>query len=273
MVLKFEIPIFVQNVSPILFFCTAVFGLIALYYAWRMWRDVDPPISGTLTVGIPVYADSDESAYEKATQGFIRDMIKVLGTKMGRAIAIAHIPAHEVSVALTSRRIDVAVVDGDTATQRSADLEYLACRITTLSSLGLVFWDKMPHHVTTVQDFACYQYNSTAVVKDSYEECYVGMFEALEVAYVESLTDLITNIKAGTVRAGLVRLEQAHVLRTEFENIKIMPVSLGKRCVMQAEHIVVARENSELVSLVRRTLERTHRTKALDSLKKQWFGA
>lgn len=252
-----------------------VLGVIGGYFLWRRWRDIDPPITGTLTVGIPVSARPEEgvaSKFDEAVSGFMRDMVMVLGAKMGRAVVVKELLSSEVEIALTSKRVDVALLDGNAAIARAASLEYIPCHTTMLTSLALVFWDKMPHHMMTIQDFAYYPYNSTVVLRNSLEERYISMFDSVQVKCVDTLTQLVVDLKVGTVRAGLVRLEQARVLRQEYSNIKVLPVSLNKRCVVQGEKVVVARENADLVTQVSKKMATLARTKSLDELHHKWFG-
>lgn len=262
----------------ILLFLTAVIvigGACWLAYRalmrWRAQRQREQ--NKPLRVGLPSLEDfalSEEIG--QAFRSFMSDVMTEVGHRLHRRVEVIELPAAEYEAALANKKVDAFVLDGTQAARASDKVDTVACYTTALSSLALVFWDKMPYHVQSLQDFSCYPYNSTVVVGDSLEEHYLSMFDSIRARRVESITDLILQLKLGLVRAGLMRIEHVHCLKREYGNLKYVPVSLQKDCLIQDEKIGVARGNQDLLVALEHTLAKMRRDDTVRRLHTKWFG-
>ena len=104
--------------------------------------------SPALKVGITaltgvIAAEKDQLVSDHAHE-FIRDVMTELGSRMGREIAIAPIADSSSGVdALERNELDIVVMDGISAMQRSTEIDVVS-QTHMLGSFALVFWDSSP---------------------------------------------------------------------------------------------------------------------------------
>jgi len=208
---------------------------------------------------------------EEAFQGYLRESIEVLGSRIGSAVNIKEVAPHNVERALSEGLFDIVVVDGNSALTFSSKVELMPYHISSLNALALVFWDKMPHHMLTLADYANYPLNTTAVLKNSLEESYLAIFEKIKMRRVDTLTRLVVDLKLGLVRAGLVRMEQAKAMKMEYPSIKFMPVSLSNQCFVQDERLALSRANKDFLQEVEKKIALLRREGVLKKIHSRWF--
>jgi len=206
-----------------------------------------------------------------AFNGFMNETIDILASRMGSSAIIHKLAPEDVEQALNSNSIDFAIVDGNTALTFSSKIEIMPCYVSSLNALALIFWEKMPHHMMTLQDFAYYPGSGTGVLKNSLEEHYLAMFDTITIRRADTLTRLVVDLKLGLIRAGLVRMEQAKALKVDYANIKFMPVSLQKRCFIQDEKIAVARARKELIRDLEKHVSLLRREGIMKKIHAKWF--
>lgn len=260
-------------------FLTLAFGLIiAGFYAYRLfanWRaDQLRNQNKPLRVGLPSAEDFGLAhAVGDAFRSFISELIEHAGHRLNRRVEIVTLPAKQYEQALTTQKVDLFILDGAQGAQTTSTVDTVACSITALSSLALVFWDKMPYHVQSLEDFSCYPYNSTVVMSDSIEDQYLSHFGDIRTQRVHSVADLILQLKLGLVRAGLMRVEHANSLKREYGNLKYVPVSLQKEGgSIQDEKIGIARNNTELRTALESVLAQMRHDDTVRQLHAKWFG-
>ncbi len=208
---------------------------------------------------------------EEAFQGYLRESLEVLGSRLGSAVVIKELQPHSVERALADGLVDLVVVDGNSALTFSSKIELLPYHISSLNALALIFWDKIPNHMMTLADYAHYSNNSTAVLKNSLEESYLAIFEKIKMRRVDTLTRLVVDLKLGLVRAGLVRMEQAKAMKLEYPAIKFMPVSLTNQCFVQDERLALSRANKEFIKEVELKISALRREGVLKKIHSRWF--
>ena len=229
-----------------------LFGIYPMFYRFLtlLRRRKNSPalkVGITALTGVTQAAEKDQLVSDHAHE-FIRDVMTELGSRMGREIAIAPIADSSSGVdALERNELDIVVMDGISAMQRSTEIDVVSCQTHMLSSFALVFWDKVPHHVSSLQDFTYYPNNITVVLEKSSERRFLKQFSGIRTSPVESVTDFIIQLKLGLARAGLMRIEHVHSLRREYANLKYVPVCIHQHDALQGERIGVAYKNKALL--------------------------
>lgn len=231
------------------------------------------PARKVLNVGIvtPLMHEAISPEIEKAFRGYMRESIDILASRMGCVAEISVIDPEAVEHDLIDGHLDLVVVDGNSALTFSSRIELMPYYVSSLNALALIFWDKIPHHMLTLQDFASYPNNVTGVIKNSLEEHYASMFDTIKVRRVESLTRMVVDLKLGLARAGLVRMEQAKALKNDYAAIKFMPVSLTNHCFVQDERIALARNNKAFIKDLEVKVSQLRREGVLKKIHAQWF--
>jgi len=253
--------------------CALLLGVLYRLVKKYVMGGGKPQIKKVLSVGVVTSLIDDAISPEigKAFDGFLRETIDILASRMGSTAVVERVVPSHVEKALTDGQFDFVIVDGNIALTFSSKIELMSCYVSSLSALALIFWEKMPHHMMTLSDFAYYPGNTTAVLKNSLEEHYLSMFESINVRRVDSLTRLVVDLKLGLVRAGLVRMEQAKALKNDYGSIKFMPVSLQKQCFIQDEKIAVARSNKILIRELDSKVVSLRREGIMKKIHAKWF--
>lgn len=251
--------------STLLLIFLAVLSCVFYVVYWLRIRCRYDSSLPPLTVGLPTGLVADKQAH-----GFFRALFSELGLVLRRRVTFAPVAADIAEAMLLDKRIDVAVFGAGTLVNTS-QVELLPCYRTEETSLALVFWDRMPSHVTTLQDYAMYPSNATVVLKSSFEENYLAAFERIESVSVDTLNEFMTRLKMGIVRSGLIRSEHAIGLQREYCNLKVMPVAIQKQCTIITERLGVARTNQNLLVHIEHALAHLHQRRIVDRLQDYWF--
>jgi len=268
----------VQGGASVLVLAGTIGAGLLIYGAYRFWLNrsvfgLSSKTSSTLRIGL-VTSLTDEAISPEigvAFNGFMNETIEILASRMGKSAQIQKIAPEEVEMALNNNTLDFVIVDGNTALTFSSKIEIMPCYVSSLNALALIFWEKMPHHMMTLQDFAFYPGNGTGVLKNSIEEHYLAMFDTITIRRADTLTRLVVDLKLGLVRAGLVRMEQAKALKVDYTAIKFMPVSLQKRCFIQDEKIAVARAKKSLIKDLETHISLLRREGIMKKIHAKWF--
>ncbi|MDQ5890277.1 MAG: arginine transport system substrate-binding protein [Candidatus Dependentiae bacterium] len=263
----------------LLFGAVAVVLLVGVVLVYRFWQHRKATVASfaparqVLSIGVVTSLINDAISPEigAAFDGFMRETLDILASRMGSTARVQMIEPAQVEQALVDGTLDFVIVDGNIALTFSSKIELMPCYVSSLSALALVFWDKVPHHMMTLQDFAYYPANGTAVLKNSLEEHYLSMFETIKVRRVDTLTRLVVDLKLGLVRAGLVRMEQAKALKHDYSAIKFMPVSLQKQCFIQDEKIAASRANKALIKELEYRTTLLRREGIMKKIHGKWF--
>jgi ABC-type amino acid transport substrate-binding protein len=271
------------NSATLVLFSTSVVvgaGLYALYRFFTRPRLFTPlrgrlftPARKELRIGVvtSLINEAITPEIEQAFQGYMRESMEVLGSRLGAAVSIKELAPYSVERALSEGSLDIVVVDGNSALTFSSQIELMPYHISSLNALALVFWDKIPHHMLTLADYANYPLNTTAVLKNSLEENYLAIFEKIKMRRVDTLTRLVVDLKLGLVRAGLVRMEQAKAIKMEYPAIKFMPVSLTNQCFVQDERLAMSRANKDFIKEVEQKISVLRREGVLKKIHSRWF--
>lgn len=264
--------------SHMLLWGAGVFGLlVGVVLVYRFWQhrkaQAAKPVRKVLSVGVVTSLIDDAISPEigAAFDGFMRETIEILASRMETTARIQTVKPADIEKHLLDGSLDFVIADGNVSLTFSSKIELMPCYVSSLSSLALIFWDKMPHHMLTLNDFAFYANNATAVLRNSLEEHYLSMFESIKVKRVDTLTRLVVDLKLGIVRAGLVRMEQAKALKHDYSAIKFMPVSLQKQCFIQDEKIAVARANKDLIKELEVRTTSLRREGIMKKIHAKWF--
>jgi ABC-type amino acid transport substrate-binding protein len=253
---------------PLVLSGVSLLGLCSyLFYLWWDNRVFDAQLP-PLKVGIP---DEHTTMFSSNARGFFQELVTLVGRRLRRRVRVVPLPAAKLESALHDGAIDIMCASSDHAFTNEAALEKLSCYSTNTDSLSLVFWDRMPSQVSSLQDYVYYPSNSTIVMRDSFEDQYVSTFNGVEVHRADSLNDFIIELKTGLVRSGLVLSRYVHSLRAEYPNLKAVQVAGHKRCLVHNELLCVPRKNHSLVLQLDHRLAQMHEDKTIRQLQKKWF--
>jgi len=261
------------------FFGVGILLLVMGLFGFMLYRKIRTRLYGGLFEQEPLrvgFSEGDESLLpaeiSKAFRGFMVDLIFVLGKQVGRKVELKDIPKDRAEKALIEKDLDMVIVDQQRTLDESDKVKVIPCHTASLTSLVLIFWDRVPYHIVSLHDFMYYPNNTTVVLKNSLEDHYLALFKGIKTRRVVSLTQLVVDLKLGIVRAGLVRVEYAYFLKREYANIKIMPIALHKQCVIQDERLGLARDNQSLILEVESKMAHLRKNGTVENLYQKWFG-
>jgi ABC-type amino acid transport substrate-binding protein len=268
---------FLQNhVLFSLFACAVIAVAVVWLYLiaheqFCRWRK--KPVKSHLVIGVTssLYEEALNPEIENQFRGYLSDVSKSAGAVMASTVSVADVQAEDVADILKKGSVDAVIVDGTTASTMSPEIELMSCYLSSLHSLALVFWDKSPHSISSLKDFAFYANNFTGVVKDSIEDHYLSRFKGIEVKHADSLTNTVIDLKLGIVRAILVKMTDADRIRREYKNARVIPISLQEKGFIQEERLAVLRANTELVREFEQAFATLRRKGTLKTVHKRWF--
>lgn len=241
---------------------------LLLFIAWRFYfRSVG---QDTLRVG---FASSQISpALKTAYHGFMIEYLKQLGSRMRCRVTIAPVTPKRYIDDLASKKLDLIVLDKEDFSDAHDGLDIIPCRVSEYNSLTLIFWDKVPYQVASLNDYAHYSHNSTGAIAGSYESEFLAKYPEIEVKTVNSLHELIVDLKLGTVRAALVSYDQVNQLESRYGLLKILPVPLDSHgVVMFDEKLAVSRDKQRLRDEINRRIDQMSKDKTIARLHRKWF--
>ena len=228
----------------------------------------------TLTVGMmsgwpPYMSINRQGSFE----GFDVDVAYALGKQLNKKIIINDLGNIEtLFIALEKGTIDLIFSGLDITQKRLEKLTMVAYTGEGITSFYLLFWNKIPDGVSTLEDL-CKQANNTLCIEPaSPSENFLNQskFNAITKKSINRVSDMILELKFGRSIAVILEPIIAQDIIKKNSEIKYLTVPIPKEFQIFGVGIALKKENTKLQKQIQQAIKQLRENKTLQQLEQKW---
>jgi arginine transport system substrate-binding protein len=142
----------------------------------------------------------------------------------------------------------------------------------TLTKLPFAFWEKIPVGITSIDDLKDHQFKTVCAQSGSIqEEITSRKFPFLEIKHLDTIQDLILDIKYNKSLAAVLEPNIMPSLLRKNKELKILDVELEKNEQVGGNGIMIRKNNANLIQQVEATIKAMKADGTINKLKNKWF--
>lgn len=231
------------------------------------------PHTNTLTVGLqsgyPPFEYIDETG---ALVGFDIDVGKALAIILNKKLVLKDMEFDGEILALKQGKIDLIISGMNITPSREKEILMVPYYGNEGKSLSLIFWGKIPPHISSLEDLQKYPSAIVTVGSGTIPELYMmTKFPMIKIKSFEGELSGLMDVKFGKSIANLVESDVAEYLQKKYAEIQILPVIIAKEEKIGGFGIGVNKNNSLLFQSVQDAIQELKANGELQHLENKWF--
>lgn len=253
------------------FFLIATIAIISIS-AWFVTKPAENPAQ-TLTIGIqsgyPPFEFMDE---EGKIVGFDIDIGDIIAKKLDKTLVVQDMEFDGQILALKQGKIDLILSGMNITSNRLKEISMVPYHGEAATSLSLIFWEKIPNNIHSLEDFAKHPDAYISVEAGAIPEGYLNKYYPnIKVKPLHGALAPLMDVKWGKSLANLVEPDVAEYLQKKHPSIKILTIPLPKEEVIEGFGIGVNMKNQELYKQVSEIIQQLKASGELKKLEEKWF--
>ncbi len=214
-----------NNYKWILFLATVVLCVGAFYFSFTNKNSQSREV---LKVGVNpftpyVFIEEDESF-----NGFDIELAREIARRLGRKLEVKNMSFDALTIELAQGKVD-CIIGGLSITEaRQKKMNIIHYTGAGKVSIPLVFWRQIPKGVEAVEDLAHLENKVVCLQPGSLQEDLFARFPFVAMRFVDSITDMIMEIRYGKAIACALEHEVARAIAKKYQEIKVLSVPLPK---------------------------------------------
>lgn len=224
-------------------------------------------VVGTASGYAPFVSINNQGQYE----GFDIDIAKAIANKLNRKLVIkdfGSMPA--LILALKQDKADLLIWSISITQERQKQMAMIYYQGEKTTSLPLLFWDKIPDNITSLEDMANKKNDLISVEAGSFQENILMNTPGLSIKQVDKLSDAILELKYGKSRAVLVDNSQKIKYLEKFPNLCSLSVKLPACQQSLGNGICVNFKNEELIKKIENVVNELRHEGTIAQLELKW---
>lgn len=221
------------------------FGSILFLWKAPSRKKEDTIILGTMSGWPPYVSLTDAGEY----QGFDIDIAKEIAKKLDKKLIIKDMDTAMLMAALTQGKVDFAMTGLCITHDRLQKIAMIPYQGETIADLPLVFWDKVPEGVTSLEDIKKIPNAILCVEPGSAQENILknyGNFTIKECNPIESLLHL----KYGKALACLLEPSIFADYKAKYPQLKAITIPLDEKNKIFGNGIGIKKDNVQLIATI-----------------------
>jgi polar amino acid transport system substrate-binding protein len=203
--------------------------------------------------------------------GFDVAVAKLIAQKLNKELVFKDMCFDALIVGLKQGRIDLAISGISITKQRLEKIHMIHYCDKPLTTLPLIFWQQVPNNIHSVYDLRFNPNNTVCVQAGTFQEEIVSQYDFLNIKHLETVADLIMDIKYGKSIATVLEPRVALALLKNFPDLKIIDIQLKPEEQNLGTGIGINKQNINLINQVEECIAEFKANKILQSLETKWF--
>lgn len=249
-------------------------AILALsFYAFSISTNLEEaPRSSSLVVGLQSgYPPFEYIDTNGKIVGFDLDMAQHIADKLGKKLVIKDMDFEGTILSLKQGKIDLILSGMNITPSRLKEIDMVGYHGEAVTSLSLIFWEKIPSGVQSLEDLANVSNAYISVESGSVSEQFMHHFPNVKVKSFQGALNPLLDVKYGKSVANLVEPDVAHYLKSKYPEIKVLSVPLSQEDYILGFGIGIKKGNQDLVKQVQSIVAELKEKGELQKLEKQWF--
>lgn len=247
--------------------CGAIFLLIKKSSSTKD----DTLILGTMS-GWPPFVTIDNNAQY---QGFDIDIAHEIAKRLNKKLVIKDMDTAMLITALTQGKVDFIMTGLSITSDRQKRIEMLPYQGDIIKELTLIFWDKIPESISSLQDIKKIPNAIICVEPGSSQEEFIKKqnLEQSGITLMESNpTESLLNLKYGKAITCLLEPSIFSDFKTRYPNLKAINVPLDKADQIMGNGIGIKKDNKVLITKIETIINELKTNGFIAQSENKWFG-
>lgn len=224
-------------------------------------------VVGTTSAYAPYVSLNEQGEYI----GFDIDFANELGKKLDSKVVIKDLGCMpSLFLALKQGKVDALIWAISITAERQKQMEMVYYQGPNITSLPMLFWKKIPENVSCIEDMAKNPKAVIAVEAGSSQDSFLRSIPNLNVKQVEKVMDSILEIKYGKSMASIIDPSLVPIFTKQFPEIQILDIPLPPSEQSYGHGVCLNKQNSTLITAVRKAVEELRREGKIAELEKKW---
>jgi arginine transport system substrate-binding protein len=242
-------------------------ALLAVTACTQTSQDTNTLILGT-NASYPPYESVDEKG---EIVGFDIDVAQALAQKLGKKLVVKNMSFDALILALKQGKFDIIMGGISITPSREKEITLVPYQGEPIKALTLLFWNKVPHGISSVFDLKSAGNKTVAVQTGTFMDSYLTNVEGVASRSLESTVEMIMDIKHGKAVAALVEPHIATAVMPKHAQLKRLDFPLAKEDWVLGNGIGIRKENAKLSSDVQSAIEQLKAEGVIQKLEAKWF--
>lgn len=251
------------------------FAVLALITAWMMRSpssDVEMPSQDKLLVGLQSgYPPFEYRDGQGNIVGFDVDLAKLLADQLGKTLVVKDMEFEGEILSLKQGKIDLIISGMDITPSRLKEIWMIPYYGEAATSLNLIFWNKIPEGIHSLEDLANLPHPIVSVESGSTPEACLKHYPKIQAKSFQGSLDPLMDVKYGKSMANLVAPDVAEYLKKKHPEIQIIHVPLPKEEIVLGTGIGIKKNNHLLYDQVFEIIQQFKDSGELQRLEDKWF--
>ncbi len=224
-------------------------------------------VVGTTSGYAPYVSINAEGEYE----GFDIDIAKALADKLSRKLIIKDFGSMpSLFLALKQNKVDILIWSISITQDRQKQMAMIYYQGEKVTSLPLLFWEKVPANIKGLEDMA---HNPKAVISveaGSFQETILLSVPGLKLKQVDKVSDAILELKYGKSLATLIDYSLKPIYMEKFPQLKSLIVNLPESKQSMGHGICLNLNNKDLISAIQKAVDELFNDGTIAKLEAKW---
>jgi arginine transport system substrate-binding protein len=261
-------PIFIKNYKFLFLIISVFFG----FFAFKTLQNKESDHNSTLVIGLqsgyPPFEFIDPSGN---IVGFDLDVAALIAQKLNKQLVVKDMEFDGEILSLKQGKIDLIVSGMNITPSRLKEIAMVPYHGEAATSLSLIFWNKIPKEVHSIDDIAYLSNPTISVESGTIPETYMERYQTIQAKSFHGALAPLMDVKYGKSTANLVEPDVATYLKKQHPEIKILDVPLEKDEEILGFGIGVKKENTALVKQIQQIIQELKASGELKKLESKWF--
>lgn len=249
-------------------FAIAIFGIIVV----KQFQNAENTSKETLVIGLqsgyPPFEFMDTTG---KIVGFDVDIAEIIAKKLHKTLVIKDMEFEGEILSLKQGKIDLIVSGMNITPSRLKEILMVPYHGDDATSLSLMFWNKIPPGVNTLEDIALLPHATVSVEIGAIPESYITRYKNIKTKSFQGALSPLMDVKYGKSVANLVEKDVAEYLQKKHPEIKILNVPLPKEETIMGFGIGIKKENQELYQNIKTIIQDLKTSGEMKQIEDKWF--
>lgn len=232
----------------------------------------EAPAEQTLIVGLQSgYPPFEFIDAQGKLVGFDLDVAGLISAKLGKTLVIKDMDFDGEILSLNQGKIDLIISGMNITESRLKEIHLVPYYGEAARRLSLIFWDKIPEGVHSLEDIAHLPNPTVSVQTGAVSEIYLSNFKNIQAkSFIGSLIPLM-DVKYGKSSANLVEADVAEYLKSQHPEIQVLDIPLTEEDSILGFGIGIKKGNQTLLQQIQGIVQELKTSGQLKKLEDQWF--
>ena len=224
-------------------------------------------VVGMMSGWAPFMVINQQGAYE----GFDVDVAEAIAKKMGKKLVIKDFGSlAPLFVALEQGQIDLLMSGLGITESRLQKLSMVKYSGEDIASFYLVFWNKIPQGITSIQDLKKFPKAQVCVEPGSFLERFLDSLDFVQQKPISGTSEMIMDIKYGKSLAALLEPSVVSMAMKKCPELKKLAIPVPKKFQVFGTGIAIKKENKDLTRKIETILQGLKSDNSIQKCETKW---